>query len=84
MALDGAADLDDLGFAAGASMEASMADTDIGFSFFPPPAAAEEDEVSFLPMAVVVVAAAASWGGEFGFGLGPGESIGIFCGREDI
>jgi hypothetical protein len=74
LALDGAADLEDLGFAAGASMEASMADTDIGFSFFPPPAAAEEDEVSFLPMAgVVVVAASSSWGGEFGFGLGPGE-----------
>jgi hypothetical protein len=71
LALDGAADFEDLGFAAGASMEASMADTDIGFSFFPPPAAAEEDEVSFLPM--VVVAAAAWWDGGFGFGLGPGE-----------
>ena len=72
MALDGAADLDDLlGFAAGASMEASMADTDIGLSFFPPPAAAEEDEVSFLPMeeeVVVAVAAAAasSWVGNLG------------------
>jgi hypothetical protein len=43
-------------------MEASMADTDIGFSFFPPPVAAEEDELSFLPMA----AAAAAWSGEFG------------------
>jgi len=74
LALDGAADLEDLGFAAGASMEASMADTDIGFSFFPRPAASEDDEVSFLPMAV----AAAAWRGEFGFGLGPGSRSGIF------
>jgi hypothetical protein len=54
-------------------MEASMAETDMGFSFFPPPAAAEDDEESLRPIDVDVdadadaVAAAeeAAWVGDF-------------------
>jgi len=45
-------------------MEASMAETDMGLSFFPPAAAAEEedDEESLRP----IDAAAAAWDGRFG------------------
>jgi len=44
-------------------MEASMAETDMGLSFFPPPAAAEEEdeEESLRPIG----AAAAAWDGGF-------------------
>lgn len=61
--------LDGLALDAGASMEASMAETDIGLSFLPP-AAEDDEEVSLRPMEA---AAAAWWGaGEFrvSFGLG--------------
>jgi hypothetical protein len=54
-------------------MEASMAETDMGFSFFPPPAAAEDDEESLRPIDVdadadadaVVAAEEAAWVGDF-------------------
>jgi len=65
LGLEGAADLEGLPLAAGASMEASMAETDMGLSFFPPPAAAEEEDEEESLRPIGAGAAAAAWDGGF-------------------